>query len=135
MDMQQDIAGSNWYPAESDGRWAGPATLSSLQMPPVQPGNYTLALDIVDAMNLGIVKELVVETLGQTLPVEVLFPLYKDEYPLVCKVPINISQAAAQQAWQINLRFPQTKSPAESGSDDHRHLALRLRTVKLIKHA
>ncbi|WP_210545495.1 hypothetical protein [Rhodoferax sp. PAMC 29310] len=135
ISMQHDIAGGNWYPAESDGRWAGPATLSTLQMPPVQPGNYTLELHIVDAMNLGIVTELVVETLGQTLPAEVFYPLYKGEYPLICKVSLNISQAAAQQAWQVNLRFPQTVCPGDRGSDDHRHLALRLRAVKLVKQS
>ncbi len=135
INMQHDIAGSNWYPPESDGRWAGPATLSTVQMPPVQPGNYSLELDIVDAMNLAIVNTLVVEALGQTQPVEVLYPLYQGEYPLVCKVPLSISQSAAEQPWAIGLRFAQTVSPADSGSDDRRKLTARLRSVKLVKQA
>jgi hypothetical protein len=135
INMQHDIAGSNWYPPESDGRWAGPANLSTVQMPPVQPGNYTLELDIVDAMNLGIVNNLVVEALGQTQPVEVFYPLYQGEYPLICKVPLSISQSAADQPWAISLRFAQTVCPADSGSDDRRNLTARLRSVKLVKQA
>jgi hypothetical protein len=135
ISMQQDIAGSNWYPAESDGRWAGPATLSTVQIPPVQPGNYTLELDIVDAMNLGIVNELVVEALGQTLPVEVVYPIYKDEYPLIGRVSFTVSSDASQQSWPLNLRFSQTVSPADNGSDDMRNLTVRLRTLKLVKLA
>ena len=135
ISMQQNIAGSNWYPAESDGRWAGPATLSTLQMPPVQPGNYTLELDIVDAMNLDIVNSLVVEALGQTMPVEVFYPLYKGEYPLICKVQLRVSDSATQQAWPLNLRFSQTVCPADNGFDDMRNLSVRLRTLKLVKQA
>jgi hypothetical protein len=135
ISMQQNIAGSNWYPAESDGRWAGPATLSTLQMPPVQPGNYTLDLDIVDAMNLDIVNSLVVEALGQTMPVEVFYPLYKGEYPLICKVQLRVSDSATQQAWLLNLRFTQAVCPADNGSDDMRNLSIRLRTLKLVKQA
>ena len=137
IDMQQDVTGNNWYPAESDGRWAGPAALSTLQMPPLQAGNYTLELDIVDAMSLAIVNNLVVEALGQTPPVEVFYPLYQGEYPLICKVPLTLSQAAAQQPWSINLRFHQLVCPADTGADanDRRNLSMRLRSVKLVKQS
>ena len=137
IDMQQDVTGNNWYPAESDGRWAGPAALSTLQMPPLQAGNYTLELDIVDAMSLAIVNNLVVEALGQTPPVEVFYPLYQGEYPLICKVPLTLSQAAAQQPWSINLRFHQLVCPADTGADanDRRKLSVRMRSVKLVKQS
>ena len=135
INMQHNIVGSNWYPAESDGRWAGPATLSTVQMPPVQPGDYTLELDIVDAMNPGLVSTLMVQAHGQTQPVEVFYPLYQGEYPMICKVPLNISHSAADQPWAIGLRFAQTVCPADSGSDDRRNLTARLRSMKLVKQA
>ena len=135
IDLLQDIAGSNWYPPESEGRWAGPATLSTLQMPPLQAGDYTLELDIVDAMHLGIVKGMVVEAFNQTHPVEVSYPLYKGEYPLVCKVPISISANMAVEPWLIGLRFSQLMSPGNNGSDDKRNLAIRLRTLRLMKQS
>lgn len=135
IDLQQEIAGSNWYPPESDGRWAGPATLSTLQMPAMQTGNYLLELDIVDAMHPDIVNGLVIEAFNQTHPVEVSYPLYKNEYPLVCKVPISISANMAAEPWLIGLRFPQLVSPGDSGSDDKRHLSIRLRTLRLVKQS
>jgi hypothetical protein len=135
INLQQDIAGSNWYPPEPQGRWAGPATLSTLQMPPLQAGDYLLELDIVDAMNLGIVNGLVIEAFNQAHPVEVSYPLYKGEYPLICKVPICIALNAAAEPWLIVLRFPQMVSPGDSGADDKRHLAIRLRTLRLVKQS
>ena len=135
LDMRQDITGNNWYPPEIDGCWAGPGTLSTLQLPPLQPGLYAIELDIVDAMNLAIVNELMVEALGQSLPVEVSYPLYKSDYPLICRVQLSVPFDAVQQPWSIGLRFPQTVSPAASGSDDQRQLAIRLRTVRLSKQS
>lgn len=135
LDMRQDITGNNWYPAEIDGCWAGPGTLSTLQLPPLQPGLYAIELDIVDAMNLAIVNELMVEALGQSLPVEVSYPLYKGDYPLICRVQLSVPFDAVPQPWSIGLRFPQTVSPAASGSDDQRQLAIRLRTVRLSKQS
>ena len=135
IDLQHDIAGSNWYPFETEGRWAGPAMLSTLQIPPLQTGDYILELDIVDAMNLGIVNGLVIEAFNQAHPVEVSYPLYKGEYPLVCKVPISIAPNVAAEPWLIGLRFPQLVSPGDSGSDDKRNLAIRLRSLRLVKQS
>ena len=104
-------------------------------MPPLQAGAYTLELDIVDAMHLGIVKGMVVEAFNQTHPVEVSYPLYKGEYPLVCKVPISISANMAAEPWLIGLRFSQLMSPGDNGSDDKRNLAIRLRTLRLVKQS
>jgi hypothetical protein len=104
-------------------------------MPPLQAGDYLLELDIVDAMNLGIVNGLVIEAFNQAHPVEVSYPLYKGEYPLICKVPICIALNAAAEPWLIVLRFPQMVSPGDSGADDKRHLAIRLRTLRLVKQS
>lgn len=134
VDMRQDIAGSNWYDAESDGRWAGPTNNSTLQMPPLQTGSYVLELDIVDAMHLDIVNTLQIEALGKTRPVEVSYPLYQGEFPLICSVNLSLDTNENMQPWTLGLRFNQLISPADTGaSDDHRLLALRLRTLRLIK--
>lgn len=135
IDMRRNISGSNWYPPEPDGRWAGPATFSTLHMPPMQPGNYTLELDIVDAMNLDLVRNMTVEAWGKTKPVEVLFPLYQGEYPLVCQVPLSIPNSQIEQPWEIGLRFTHVVCPADSGSDDRRNMTMRLRSIKLVQTA
>jgi hypothetical protein len=133
IDMRQEVAGNNWYPAEADGRWAGPTAVSTIQMPPLQPGDYTLEMDIVDAMDAEIVSGMHIEALGQSLPVQVELPLTGHLYPLSCKAQICIAPETAAEPWPINLRFPRMVSPAESGSDDQRHLALRLRTLRVTK--
>ena len=133
IDMRQEVAGNNWYPAEADGSWAGPATVSTIQMPPLQPGDYTLEMDVVDSMDVDIVRGMRIEALDQSLPVQVELPLTGHLYPLICKAQICIAPETATEPWQINLRFPRMVSPAESGSDDQRHLAMRLRTLRVIK--
>ena len=131
VNMKRDIVGSNWYPTESDGRWAGPNLISTLQMPPIQPGNYMLELDIVDAMSLTIVDKLLVEALGQTTPVAVFYIRKRGKYPVICKVPLTIPQSTAQQPWEIGLRFIETVSPSDKGADDRRNLSIRLSTLRL----
>jgi hypothetical protein len=135
IDMRRDITGSNWYGAEADGRWAGPELQSTLQMPPMQAGHYTLELDIVEAMHLDIVSSMVVEIMGRATPVEVVFPLYKGEYPVTAQVQIDIAPGTIDKPWSIGLRFSKLIAPAERGSSDTRHLAIRLRTLRLLRQA
>ncbi len=133
IDMRDDVTGSNWYPAEADGRWAGPGAHSTVQFPVLQAGNYTLELDVVDAMDAGIVEGMVVQAAGQSLAVEAQWPMSGHRYPIICTAPISIGATTPTEPWQLGLHFPHLVSPAESGSDDQRHLAIRLRTLRLVK--
>jgi len=134
IDMRREITGTNWYGAEDDGRWAGPELLSTLQMPPMQAGNYTLEFDIVEAMHLEIVTGMVVEVMGRAMPVEVVFPIYKGEYPVIAQVHVEVVSNLADQPWDIGLQFPKRVSPAMNGSSDTRHLAIRLRSLVIQRH-
>lgn len=134
VDMRQNVVGSNWYHPESDGCWAGPALVSSVQMPPLQAGSYTLMLDVVDAMHPDIVQSMVLEALGQSVGFEIE-PLSPDsDFPLVCKAQLYIAPAATPVPWLISLRFTHLVSPAERGSDDRRDLAIRLQALRLRKN-
>lgn len=133
IDMRLGVAGANWYPAEADGRWAGPNTYATLQMPPLEAGDYTIELDVVDAMDTDIVCDMLIEALGQSLTVQVDRPLLEDAYPLTCKTKIRIAESITSESWSLGLRFPRLVSPADSGSDDQRKLAIRLRTLRLAR--
>ncbi len=133
--MDQEIIGSNWYPAEADSRWAGPDTLSTLEMPALRAGDYTLELDIVDAMDRAIVNSMVVEAFGKAHPVEVSYPLYQGEFPLVCSVPLHISVGKAPEPWLIGLRFTHLAAPSQGGSNAQRPLAIKLRTLRLVRQS
>lgn len=134
VDMRQGIVGSNWYHAEADGCWAGPELVSSVQMPPLQAGYYTLALDVVDAMHFDIVQNMVFEAFGQSdhFQIECLTP--GADYPLVCQAQLCIAPETPPEPWNISLRFTHALSPASTGGDDYRHLSIRLQTLRLLKN-
>lgn len=134
VDMRQSVVGNNWYHAEVDGCWAGPALVSSVQMPPMQAGSYTLVLEVVDAMNSDIVQNMVFEALDQSDRFEIESQTPEADYPLVCRAQLNIAPETPPEPWHINLRFTHVVSPAESGADDYRHLAIRLQTLRLLKN-
>ncbi|MDP2370552.1 hypothetical protein [Rhodoferax sp.] len=134
VDMRQDVVGSNWYHPEVDGCWAGPTTVSTLQIQPVQAGNYTLSLEVVDAMHPDIVQNMEFEALGQSARFEIESLTPDADYPLVCKARLCIAADTPPVPWHISLRFTHLVSPAESGGDDHRRLAIRLQTLRLSKN-
>lgn len=133
IDMRANIAGSNWYEVESDGRWAGPASLSRLQLPPMRTGDYALELEIVDAMDIDIAKGIVIEIQDKKIPVNMSYPAGTDKFPVLCHAKLNLSHAVAKHPWAIGLRFPRLLSPADRGSEDARLLAVRVRSLKLVK--
>ncbi len=136
IDLCGDIDGDNWYEAESDGRWAGPGHTATLQLPPLQAGRYRVELDIVDAMDLEIVRGLQLQALGQNHGLSLELPLSGQHYPATSYATLEISAAAAaeqaqQQAWSLGLHMPHLVCPADSGGQDTRQLGLRLRSVRL----
>jgi len=133
IDMRANIAGSNWHGFEPDGRWAGPGNLSTLQMPPVRAGNYALELEIVDAMDMDIVTDMLIEVHDKKISVKTSYPAGVGEFPVICQAKINLTRAVAKHPWAIGLRFPRLMSPTDRGSSDARLLAVRLRSLKLIK--
>ena len=128
FDLRGEFVGENWYHAEPDGRWAGPEAVSSIKLPPLRGGRYEAQFDIVDAMDLEILAGMEI-FLDET-------PLAADSdlsggYPVLVRARFDIEQATDSPARSIRLKFPRLVSPAESGSDDERRLAVRLRTLKL----
>lgn len=131
LDMRNDIAGDNWYDAEEDGRWAGPGLRSSIQLPAMKPGTYSLELSLADAIEPDVVYGLRMEAFGADVPFELPHAVGRDSFPIVCRAVIDFPSGTAPQPWALALTFPRTVSPASNGSSDHRHLAVRVRGVKL----
>ena len=133
IDMRTTVAGSNWHGVEPEGRWAGPGKLSTLEMPPMRPGNYALELDIVNAIKLEIAAGMVIEILDQKVPVKMSYPAGQGKLPAVGHASIHLAPAVAKSPWTIGLRFPDVMSSANLGSTDTRILAVSVRTLKLVK--
>ncbi|WP_020210034.1 hypothetical protein [Gilvimarinus chinensis] len=127
---EEQIIGNNWYDAESDGRWAGPGTTSTLNLPAVGQGPFELVFDIVHALDTSIVKQMQILLNGEPLNLKHKFgKLPIKRFPCQVSAQIDSAQSSQQATWHLEFRFPKTQSPAEKGSDDHRQLAIRLKTI------
>jgi hypothetical protein len=136
LNMCEPIEGRNWYHAESDGRWAGPGLVSTLQMPPVAAGRYKLELYIQDAMQPDIVLGQELSVVGQGTDTERIelvhnFAQQDDLYPMVSVGVLDLQ--ATTTPWALRLALPHNLCPAESGGDDTRHLGLKLQAVQLTR--
>ena len=135
VDMRRTDNGNGWYEAEADGRWSGPGTESTIELPPLAAGQYLLELHIADAMSPELVADMqLVAQLddGQVLPVSLVheFGAAEGMYPMASAGILELP-ASVQGGWQLKLVLPHVVSPAEQGSDDTRELGLRLQGVRL----
>lgn len=128
-DLRHEIEGENWYPAEADGRWAGPGDISSIKVLPPGTGQYELQLDVVDAMEPDILQNMEVSLNGMSIP------LGKDceAYPAVVLAQFSTEAIVEGPAWEFKFMFPRSVSPRRHGSNDSRSLAIRLRALRLRK--
>lgn len=131
IDMRRPIEGENWYDAEHDGRWAGPALQSSIQLPPLNSGSYDMELCLADAIAPDIVYGLRIEAFGTDVPFEFSHAATREAFPIVCRAKLEVPPVAAVAPWTLGLHFPRTVSPSESGSPDQRQLAIRVSGLQL----
>ena len=126
LDLRRAVGGSNWHAIEKDGRWAGPAAVSSLQLPAMRSGLYSIQLDVVDAMAADILLGMELLLNGVAVPTEAVF----DGFPALVLGNVAV-RADDRPLWDLQLRFPRLMAPRERGEDDERMLAIRLSSVTL----
>lgn len=129
VDLRGEIDGQNWYHAEEDGRWAGPAKTSELRIPALIAGKYTLEIDVVDAMSRAILEGMTIAVNGTPVPTRT--PM-DEGFPTIVQGQFDAQQIAAAPTWKISLGFKEVMSPAQRGEGDDRKLAVRVKTVTLI---
>jgi len=56
IDLKSYIDGEGWHHAEDQGRWAGASLSSTLRLPDLEAGKYTVSVRIVDTMALDILR-------------------------------------------------------------------------------
>lgn len=133
VDLRQDMVGTclNWYEGEVDGRWAGPQSPASIELPAFKPGVYEVEYLVVDAMSPEVLNELSVQVLDQVVPLKIERPLTGHPFPVKAKGKISLGEPIQSKPWELALNFALTISPAESGSDDARRLSVRVQHVLL----
>jgi hypothetical protein len=135
VDLRQDIAGQGWYEAEADGRWTGPELDSTLRLPPLAPGRYTVELHLADAIQPELVSGLVVQALRddgsaiQTIELLHEFGAGACLYPMVSLGELTLP--AIDTPWSLRLTLPFNQSPADQGGVDTRRLGLRVQGLRL----
>ena len=127
VDLRREIDGKNWHAAETDGRWAGPETLSTIRLPVMGQGKYKLEIDVVDAMDPTILHGMEVSLCGE----RVTLSKAGRSYPTIISGDAVGRSLPGARTWEVQLRFPRLESPAEHGSDDRRLLAVRIRSIRL----
>ncbi|HWJ70439.1 MAG TPA: hypothetical protein VNS79_10375 [Sphingobium sp.] len=146
IDMRHVISGKNWYGPEGDGRWSGPETHSTLQVPFLGSGRYRLDVDIVGAMSKNIVRGMSVSVNGRSVSLfhrwlgqksgalafmkRVYLNYYKKRplYPIRISGIIDVEQNVGGSS-QIDFHFPDAISPVDQGGQDDRSLTVRLSQV------
>ena len=140
---KETFTGDNWYYAEHDGRWAGPATSSTVNIPPLAQGkDYEITLDVIGSMAKEIVDGMQASINGKSLDIQHpkprsawkrRFKKEKYHYPRKLRMRFNAHGMNDAQAWVLKLDFPKVISPSECGGDaqDKRKLAIRLHNVSL----
>ena len=144
LDLRKEsFTGDNWYYAEHDGRWAGPATSSTINIPPLAQGkDYEIVLDVIGSMAKEIVDGMQASINGKPLDIQHpqprsawqrRFKKEKYSYPRKLRMRFNSQGMDNSQPWVLKLDFPKVVSPSECGGDaqDKRKLAIRLHNITL----
>ena len=140
---KETFTGDNWYYAEHDGRWAGPATSSTINIPPLAQGkDYEILLDVIGSMAKEIVDGMQASINGKPLDIQHpkprsawkrRFKKEKYSYPRKLRMHFNSQGMESNQPWVLKLDFPKVIAPSECGGDaqDKRKLAIRLHKLTL----
>jgi hypothetical protein len=148
LDLRLPIDGTDWYEPEDDGRWAGPATRSSLVLPSVGPGKYRIAVTMVDGISRSAVLGTRLAIGGTDLPVRLRcradleglsgklkqlkarFDAAVSPFPVIVLAELEIRDAPARPL-RLFLEFPEAMTPADTCSQDNRILTARVSQVRL----
>lgn len=131
FNCDEPICGQNWHRREwinqEQGyfRWSGPQVTSHLDFW-LKPENYTLHIDIINALTEDFLNELVV-TLNDR-PAD----WHSDDKGVVRRLHLDCPQAVIKENGLLRIGFisPEMMSHAEAfGSDDHRQVGFALKKI------
>jgi hypothetical protein len=128
IDLRTDFLGDNWYDPEQDGTWAGPALKSTLKIPALCQGEYTITFVVADAMAVDIVSTMVISLNGVPLTLNI----DQLNYPINVTAHINTNSLPHDSVWLFELSFAKNVSPADCDSNNHDHRLLAIKLQQLI---
>jgi hypothetical protein len=124
IDLSKLINGDNWYHAEPAGRWGGPELESTLNIPALIAGNYSLELDIThDFCGLEAMT-----VMFNNNPVH--FSNTQYQAPVILQAEVKTEELLF---WRLSFNYPKTCLPEGESGADQRRLGIYLRAVTLTK--
>jgi hypothetical protein len=95
----------------------------------LQDGDYQVRLDVVDSKDKKILANTTVQINGMPLT------LLRNGRGVSALLTSTFSTAAIPQGecWEFKFGFPRLISPIEHGSSDSRMLAIRLRSLQIVR--
>ena len=152
VDLRGNIQGMGWFPAEENGRWAGPEVISTLTLSQLDAGTYKVSVEVLDAMSNAQLEGLKLSVNGNFVPSKLeilsnlkgtLAPLRRAKaklqniekpYPAIVVGDFEINSIEAKNSNStLSIEVPSVISPAASGGDDTRCLSLFIRKVSIHK--
>lgn len=152
IDFRSYLDGDGWYTAEQYGRWAGPSHASSIHLPTLHSGRYTLQLKIVDAMSPDIARGLKLTFDGEELRLRRkiladiggrLAPLRRFKaqlqnipkpYPVIYEATVSVPDMPPAGSQHILwVTCPDVQSPWGAGEKDTRLLSVYAQTLAMTK--
>ena len=124
IDLREPIDGSNWHEAEQDGRWTGPGTTSTLQIPAMLPGTYSIQLDLLDAISPEVTQGIKLALNGRELPID--GDALAAPGLVICA---GAASASDGDDWILTMSVPFTRTPRELGIEDDRPLGVRVSSI------
>ena len=146
VNMCGPIDGENWLPAGPEGRWAGPETVSTLKIPPLQKGKYKIEIGVLSTMAADILRGMKVSVDGDSIQfaydgeeVSSSKPLFlRKQKERKIKLPanligiLNVKSKTDDEKMKLRFEFPRTLVPASQPASNSKKLAVRLSHISLI---
>lgn len=127
LDLRGDITGGNWWGAEPDGRWAGPENHSSLLVPALNAGQYSIGIEVIDEIQPGIID-------GMHFTINrkpVILKRETEGLPTSMVAKFEVTENYKFPFWSLGFSFPFLGQPNSSVNCDSRTLAIRVKTISI----
>lgn len=152
VDFRQVLDGTGWYNAETDGRWAGPDPVATVNVPALSSGTFRLELTIINAMSMDFVTDLELEFDGEPLTTSMtklsdlggpLAPLRRlrasikkleKPFPITLSARLPAAVIGTQpKPHRLKIICPGTITPSQLGAADNRLLSICAESIRFVR--
>ena len=132
LNLRNPIVGTGWHHAEQEGRWTGPARVSSLVLPPLPQGAYAVEFTTIGEASPGLADGLRL----YVNDLECALACQKQQYKRVFSGSFILAEECAAPFLTLDLIAPKTVRPSElRDSRDSRLLGIKVSHISIFPEA